>query len=67
MVFGNKQEIPKKPQKQKDQIDQLWDAVYNHIPSKLGVLGIKVNFILVFMGLNLAFLAALMVLIVKAI
>ena len=46
--------MPEKPEKQKDQIAQLWDAVYNHIPTQLRWQNIKINFILVFVGLILA-------------
>lgn len=53
-------EIPKKPERQKDQISMLWDAMYNHIP---GILkeqdrrfkwqDVKINFILAFVALIL--------------
>jgi len=40
---------PEKPANQKDQISMLWDAVYNHIPSRLKWQDIKINFILAFL------------------
>lgn len=57
-------EKPEKPERQKDQISMLWDAMYNHIPSILKEQNrrfkwqdIKINFILVFVGLILASLS----------
>jgi hypothetical protein len=48
---------PQKPKNQKEQISMLWDAVYNHLPSRLNWQDKKLNFILIFMGLILAALA----------
>lgn len=43
-----------------DKIDQLWEAVFNHIPSQLRWQNTKINFILAINGVILA-LVALMV------
>ena len=51
--------MPDKPQTMKEQVDMLWDAVYNHIPSKLRWQNVKLNFILTFMALVLALQAVL--------
>jgi len=66
-MFGSNKEIPEKPQKQRDQIDALWEACFNHIPTQLNILGLKINFVLIFIGLILAFLAALLVLVVRVV
>ena len=42
---------PGKPDKQRDQISMLWDAVYNHIPTQLHWQNTKVNFVLAMLGL----------------
>jgi len=54
-------EIPEKPEKSKEQISMLWDAMYNHIPGilkeqnkRLGWQELKINFILVLVALILA-------------
>ena len=46
-------ELPENPEKQKDQITQLWDACFNPIPTSLGWLNLKVNFILGLMSVIL--------------
>ena len=45
-----------RPKTAKAQIDMLWDAAFNHIPSKLRWLDIKLDFILVFTALILGLL-----------
>jgi len=59
MWFSRK--TPEKPELLEDQIDQLWVAVYNHLPSKLQWIDMKQNFILVFMTLVLGLLGVLIV------
>lgn len=49
--------LPEKPEKQKDQISELWDAVFNHIPTQIGWLNMKMNFILALVGIILALVA----------
>jgi len=49
-------QTPKKPDKQKDQISMLWDAVYNHIFHRLNFIDLEIKFILVFLALILTFL-----------
>ncbi len=60
-----KHNTPLKPEKQKDQIGMLWDAVYNHIPTRLKWQDIKLNFILGLIALVLVFLGVLATLIVR--
>lgn len=55
-VFGD---IPRKPKGTTEQIDQLWDAVYNHIASYLRIQDFKMNFLIILVGLILAFMGAL--------
>jgi len=50
---------PEKPKAQKDQLSMLWDAVYNHIPTRIRWIDVKVNFMLGFLGLILGLLAIL--------
>jgi len=59
MWFSRK--TPEKPELLEDQIDQLWVAIYNHLPSKLQWIDMKQNFILVFMTLVLGLLGVLIV------
>lgn len=54
-----KNNIPEKPKTQKEQISMLWDAVYNHLPTRLGWIDIKIGFIMGFLGLILALLGVL--------
>jgi len=51
--------MPDKPESMKGQIDMLWDAVYNHIPTRLKWQDVKLNFILGFLGLILTLLAVI--------
>jgi hypothetical protein len=51
--------IPEKPKTQKEQISVLWDIFCNHIFSKVMTLDMQMKFVLVFLGLILAFLAVL--------
>ncbi len=54
--------LPDKPNKQKDQISDLWDAVFNHLPTQISWLNVKMNFTLVIMGIILALIAASIIL-----
>ncbi len=53
--------IPPKPKTTKGQIEALWTIVTNDIPHRFRWLDIKLNFILVFMAVVLAFLGILVV------
>lgn len=50
---------PEKPKTTKTQIEMIWSQCFNHIPSRLKWLDLKLNFVLVFMGLILALLAVI--------
>jgi len=50
-------DIPDKPDKQKDQISELWDACFNHLPTHIRWLNVKVNFILAMIGVVMAMVA----------
>lgn len=61
---NNPYEIPEKPEKLEDQVSMMWDALFNHLPGILKEQNrhfkwqdVKLNFILVFVGLILASLA----------
>lgn len=58
--------LPEKPDKQKEQIGMLWDACFNHIPTQLSWLNIKVNFILAIMGVILTLVAISIVIALNA-
>lgn len=58
-----KDDIPKKPETQRAQIEMLWEAAYNHLPHKISILGVKVNLIMAFGGLSLALLAVVIALV----
>ena len=45
---------PEKPTRQRDQIDMLWDGVFNHLPTKIKWIDVKVNFLMAFVALILA-------------
>lgn len=62
--MANKNQTPEKPKKMEEQIAQLWEACFNHIPSQLHWQNIKLNFIMGFMALVLALMAATIVLLV---
>ena len=51
--------IPEKPKTQKEQVSVLWDIVCNHIFSKVMTHDMQMKFVLVFLGLILAFLAVM--------
>jgi len=51
----------KKPKTQREQIGMLWDACFNHIPTKLDWLDKKVAFIMVMMALILALMSVLII------
>lgn len=51
--------IPEKPKSQKEQVSMLWDAVYNHMFSKLAAHDKMMGFTLAFLALILAFLGIL--------
>ncbi len=46
-----KNKAPAKPKSMEEQIDQLWDAVFNDISHRLDWQDKKLNFILAFIGL----------------
>ena len=48
-----------KPKTTKAQMDLVWRQAFNHIPSKLNWLDMKLNFILVFTALILGLLGVL--------
>lgn len=52
--------MPEKPETMKAQVDMLWDAVFNHIPTKLNWQNIKLNFIMTFIALILALQAVIL-------
>jgi hypothetical protein len=56
-------EVTKKPATQKAQIDMLWDGVFNHLPHRLDILGIKVNMMLAFGAGGLALLGIIIALV----
>ncbi len=43
-----------KPTITEKQVDMLWDACFNHIPSRLDWMNTKINFILTFLAIELA-------------
>ncbi len=48
-----------KPKSEESQISMLWDAVYNHIPTQIKWLNVKLTFILTFVALILGLLTFL--------
>ena len=61
MGLFNGATVPKKPTKQKEQIDMMWQAVYNHLPTKIKWIDVKANFILALVALILALQGVLIV------
>jgi len=59
-------EMPAKPDKQKDQIDMMWVALYNHTPHRFRWMDIKMNFLIGLHGLQLALIAIVIALIATA-
>lgn len=55
--------MPDKPKTQKAQIDMLWDACFNHIPSKLKWMNLKINMVLTFGAFALALLGIVIALV----
>lgn len=49
-----KNKTPEKPKKMREQVDQLWDAMYNHLPTRLHWQDIKINFILAILAILIA-------------
>ena len=49
--------MPDKPKTHDEQMDMIWEACFNHIPTRLGWVDLKVNFILAFIGIVLALVA----------
>ena len=47
---------PKKPPTQKEQIDLIWEFLFNHLTHKVQFLSLKMTFVLIFMGLILGLL-----------
>jgi len=64
--MSDKHEPPNKPETMKGQVDQLWEAVYNHIPTHLLWLDKKINFILGITGVILALVSIALVLALNA-
>jgi len=57
-VFNlGKHDTPNKPKTHDEQMDMVWDALFNHIPTRLAWVDLKVNFILAFIGIVLALVA----------
>jgi hypothetical protein len=61
---------PPKPKTEKAQVDQLWDAMFNHLPSTLNAIktaaekgdkwqNVKLNFVLGFLVLIMTFLGVI--------
>ena len=53
--------IPEKPKTTKDQINMIWDALFNAIPHHLKSQDIRINFILAFMALVLGLMAVMLI------
>ena len=49
--------IPEKPKTTKEQINMIWDALFNSLPHRMRSQDIRINFTLAFMALVLAFMA----------
>jgi len=54
-----KQQRLEKPTTMKVQIDELWNQCFNHLPSMIRLVNLKVTFTLVFLGLILGLLGIL--------
>ena len=52
-----KPEIPPKPESEEEQIDNLWDMCYNHIPTWMSALNWKVNTIMVLLAVIVGMIA----------
>lgn len=52
--------MPDKPKTTKGQVNALWDVVSNCILTQLRVQNLKLTFVLIFMGIMLAFLGQLL-------
>ncbi len=64
-MFGcNKHDMPKKPKTNTAKIDLVWDAVFNHLPTQLRWVNLKMNFIIAFMALILGLLGLIIALVV---
>lgn len=48
---------PPRPKSSKAQVEMLWEAMYNHVFTWMRWQDIKLNFVLVFLGLVVALLA----------
>lgn len=59
--------IPEKPNATKDQVSMLWDAVYNHLPSRLSWQDKKISFVLAITGLSLGLLGVIIALLIRLI
>lgn len=55
-----KNQIPPKPEDEKNQISMLWEACFNHLPHQINFLNIKMNFTLAFLALVLALLGIIL-------
>jgi len=49
----------KKPKTQKEQVDLIWDFLFNHLVHKIKFIDLKIGFILAFLTLMLALLSVL--------
>jgi len=58
-MFTFRTKLPTKPKTQKGQIDMLWEACFNHLPTRLKWVDTKVSFILGFTALILGLLGVL--------
>ena len=54
MLGFGKHEMPEKPESHDDQMDMVWIAIFNHMPTQLGWLNTKMTFLLSFMGVLVA-------------
>ena len=50
------------PVKQCDQIEMLWDACFNHLPTRLDFLNMKLNFLLGMAGIMIALMTLMIAL-----
>lgn len=49
----------KKPKAQREQVDLIWDFVFNHLAHKIKFIDLKIGFILAFIAIMLALLGVL--------
>ena len=51
----------KKPKTQKEQVDLIWDFLFNHLAHKIRFLDLKVAFILAFLTLVLGLIGVMII------